>query len=148
MDNAVRYRDNKKYYTGIACYWLENVANECCSKDDFILADIICFNYFLFGASSGLNMYWFPLTYVYGLEGFSGYSLLKPFAEKLKTKEFLQSVVTLFNYDSVEQFISRYKEIEDIFSQGKLRDYRYSGAFDSAPILCQYLKSSEIGQYR
>lgn len=148
FNNAVRYRDNKQYYTGIACYWLENIVTDFCSKDDFILADLMCFNYVLFGAKSGLRLYWFPITYIYGMETFSGYSLLKPFAEKLKTKEFLKSATTLFNYDSVEQFISKYKEIEDMFSQGKLRDYRYNGAFESAPTLCQYVRSSELGQYR
>lgn len=148
LDAAVCARDGKKYLTGTGSYWIENINVGFCSTDDFVLADVLCFNYFLYGAQSNLDMYWFPVTYVYGGSPYAWNKSLRFFSEKLKTKEFLKDAVMLFNYDSEGAFILQFKEIETKYNQGELREFRYRGAYYSAPVLCQYVKSDELGKYR
>ncbi|MBR2312445.1 MAG: toll/interleukin-1 receptor domain-containing protein [Clostridia bacterium] len=148
FDTAVRTRDDKRYYTGVGNYWIENIKTDFCTKRDFTLADIICFNYYLFGDRSDLYIHWFPITYVYGSSRISGENVLKKFAEKLKTREFLKNIITLFNFNSQSDFITQYKKVEKQFRDGELREYRYQESFDSAPLLCHYTKSEDIGKYR
>ena len=148
FDAAVRARDNKNYYTGVGNYWIENFKVDFCTQEDFTLADILCFNYYLFGSPTDLDLYWFPITYIYGSSRFSSNNVLRIFAEKLKTKEFLDNAIILFNYNKEAEFISRYKEVEMKFQEGNLREYRYASCFDSVPVLCEYTKSTELGKYR
>lgn len=148
LDDAVKLRDDKNYYTGTGNLWIENVKVDFCSKADFTLADILCFNYCLFGYRTDLVMHWFPITYVYGGSRYSGESVLAEFAVKLKTQEFFQECLRLFNYNTKDDFLTRYKEVEKQFQDGNIRDYRYQLAWESAPLLCQYTKSEDIGKYR
>lgn len=147
LDYAVRLRDDTKYFTGTGNLWIENLKVDFCSKGDFTLADILCFNYYLFGYRTDLDMHWFPITYVYGNSHYSGENVLGVFAAKLKTKEFLRDCLQLFNFKSEEDFLTRYKEVEKQYQDGKLRDFRYQSAWDSAPLLCQFTKSDDIGKY-
>ena len=149
LDYAVCNRDNKNYLTGTGNFWIENLQVDFCSQSDFVLADIICFNYSLFGNNQqGLDTHWFPVTYIYGESRINGQNVLRNFAEKLKTKEFLSIVISLFNFNSNDEFLAQFKKIEDKYNDGKLRDYGYSRAFDRAPLLCQYTKSADLGKYR
>lgn len=148
LDEAVKVRDNKRYYTGVGNYWIENLKTDFCSKAEFTLGDILCFNYYLYGNHLDLDVHWFPITYIYGTSRLSGENVLRDFAQKFKTKEFLDIAFKFFNYSSYEDFVERYKSIEEQFRDGKLREYRYRESFDSAPILCHYTKFEELGKYR
>ena len=148
LDNAVNLRDDKNYFTGTGNLWIENLKVDFCSKADFTLADIICFNYSLFGYRTDLSMHWFPVIYVYGGSRYSGENVLAEFAVRLKTQEFIQDCLHLFNFNTQDDFLTRYKEVEKQYQDGKLREYRYQSSWDSAPLLCQYTKSEDIGKYR
>lgn len=146
LDEAVRARDNKQYHTGVGKYWIENLQSDFCSKEDFVFADILCFNYTQFCEPLDLDMHWFPVTYIYESDGY-GKSIWRMFAEKLKTKETLRDAIILFNHKTENGFITRYKQVESDYQKGQLRDWRYPGAWESAPLLCQFTKSEDLGKY-
>ena len=73
---------------------------------------------------------------------------IKKFAEKLKIREFLKNILTIFNFEFQSDFVAQYKEVEKQLHKGELREYRYPGFFYSAPLLCNYVKSEDIGKYR
>lgn len=39
FDNAVQHQDGKKYYSGTAQYWMNNINTDVCSKNDLVFAD-------------------------------------------------------------------------------------------------------------
>lgn len=142
LDNAVNKRDDKNYHSGTADFWIETINTEICSKNDFVFADVLCYN-----AATYMEQYldswrWFPITYVYG-----GYEnkLLRNFACKLKSREHLADASKIFGYNDIEDFIKKFIEIEKLYQDGTLKDYTYTGCFESAPLLCQYIKSAELG---
>ena len=145
FDKAVKARDNKNYISGTAAFWVENLDSTFCSKQDFVLADNICFNYMLFGDKDGKHIHWFPLTYIYEDRDYN--CALKKIGTKLRSKEQLEEVLLLFNYTK-EEFIAKYIEVEKARNEGKLDGWGYQESFYSAPLLCEFVKSSEIGQYR
>lgn len=148
LDNAVNIRDNKRYYTGTGNFWIENLNVDFCSQDEFTLADILCFNYLLFGENTDLYSHWFPITYIYGYSRFHDVNVLKPFAGKLRISEFFVEAIKIFNMKDSSEFIEQFKIIEKKYKNGEFREFRYQEAFDSAPVLCQYVKSDELGKYR
>ena len=48
-------------------------------------------------------------------------------------------------FSDIEVFKKKYIEIETEFRRGNFREYRYNSAFESVPILCQYVESGELG---
>lgn len=146
LDEEMCTRDNKRYYTGVGTFWIENINIDFCSIDDFVLADIICFNYSIFAKQTDLEIHWFPITYIYGVGPYHK-DVLPKIATKLQSKEFLQEALQLFNYDNEKEFIDKYKTIEDKIKKGEFSHYRYSDAFYGAPILCHYTSSSNIAKY-
>lgn len=142
LDNAVSRRDDKKYHSGTAQLWIENIDTEACSKNEFIFADLICFNYSVFGKDYRDGWYWFPITYVYG--GHEN-TLMRTFAVKLKSLEYFSKASQIFGYNDVQSLSKKITEIEEKSNTGILREYRFSSAFERAPILCYYIKSIELG---
>ena len=145
LDNAVKKRDDQNYYSGTAQYWISTLDVDFCTKEDFTAADAVCYNYSLYGNGYLDNWEWFPVTYVYANE-YDNY--IAKLAKQLSSREKLEKLLPLFNYDSSEKFIEKCSEVEKNISEGKYRDYRYSMAFESAPIIGGYIKASEMGTVR
>lgn len=142
LENAVKKRDEKNYYSGTAQYWIENINVEICSKNDFIFADVLCYNASVFGSNCIKDWGWFPLTYSYG-----GYDnrLMRIFSGKLKSKEHLEIAACIFGYDNIEEFKKKFASVEDEFQKGKIEPVSHSRAFERAPLLCMYIKCTELG---
>ena len=87
---------------------------------------------------------WFPITYIYDRVEY-GNSLFRQFAIRLKSKEYLQEVVKIMGFSDAEAFRKKYIEIEKKMEEGNFREYRYNSAFETAPVICQYVKSEELG---
>lgn len=143
LDRAVCLRDNKRYHSGTAKYWIDNINIEACNKNEFVLGDIFCYNASIFIGNYESNWYWFPITYVY-MDRQCG-NIFKTLAVKLKSKEHLQIFSRVFGEETVEEFKSKYRDIQDKMKTGKLQPYRYDEAFENAPILCEYLSDEELG---
>ena len=144
FDDAVRKQSGKRYYSGIASWWIEHLNTDICSKADFVFADILCFNASIIIDSSEY-FYWFPVCYVYDSEEHKSTHI---FANKLKSADNLEDAANLFGFDDKESFIERIKELETPEMGKKIRQYGFSGRFDGAPYIGQFIKSSELGTKR
>ena len=145
LDNAVKTRDNKNYHSGTAAYWIETVDIDFCSKDDFVGADLLCFNYSIYGNEYLDEWFWFPITYVYADE-YSNY--IMKLGRKLLSREKANQALLMFNYDKIENFISRCRAVENRISNGEFENVRYPASFESAPLISYIIKASEIGTVR
>ena len=142
LDKAVKQRDNKNYYCGTANFWIEHINIEVCSKAEFVFADELCYNAAILTPNYDDNWYWFPQTYVYASRD---NSMMRTFSVKLKSKEHLSIAANIFGYTSTDEFIAKFKEVETAFHAGRLRDYRYNSAFESASVICEFVKTEELG---
>ena len=48
-------------------------------------------------------------------------------------------------FSDTEAFKKKYIEIEKKMREGNFKEYRYNHAFETAPVICQYVKSEELG---
>lgn len=144
FDRAVSQKDNQKYYSGTANYWVNNINVEVCNKNEFVFADIFCYNAAIFNENYTKKWYWFPITYIYGRTEYRN-SLFRQFAVHLKSKEHLQDVVEIMGFSDIQAFKKKYIEVETKMNEGDFREYRYSSAFETAPVMCQYIKAEELG---
>jgi hypothetical protein len=71
--------------------------------------------------------------------------MLRAFAVKLQSLEYLSKSSQIFGYNDVQAFITKFADIEEKNNTGRFREYRYSSAFESAPILFDYINSKKIG---
>ena len=110
LDSAIRSRDNKRYYTGTGQHWIETIDIDFCTKEQFILADLICYNYSVYGIDSSNTWPWFPIMYVYDNE----YNrVLKSFSKRMVSNEYTQELLPLIGYKSINDLKSKMKLIED-----------------------------------
>ncbi len=131
--------NDKNYYCGTAQYWIDNIESDFCSKDEFILADLICFNYSMYGKHYSDSWKWFPLTYIYDNE-FNG--VIRKYGRKLISKEWCLEMMKIFSYSSIEEFKEKFKKLEKDPNIGK--DYRYGSSFKGADMLGYFISSEEI----
>ena len=144
LDDAVCERDNQKYHSGTARYWTQNVSAEFCSKEQYVLADLICFNYSVYGKDYIADWPWFPVTYIYDNEYNSS---LAAFTKKMISREYMQEVLPLFGYDEINDFITKFKSVEET-SKNEYRNYRYPESFRTAHLLRDFIKAEQIASLR
>lgn len=142
MNNAVNTRDNKNYYSGTAQLWIENINTDFCSKKEFVFADILCHNYSVFGLDYHYHWYWFPITYCYS--GFDN-SMFRTFSLKLKSSEHLSRVIKILGYDKAEKLGAKLADVKGKIASEQFKPYRFNSAFDTVPLLCYYIKDTELG---
>jgi len=106
-----------------------------------VLADLLCYNYSLLGANYRYHWKWFPILYVYG-GNYNYTAAIQPIAIHMQSREFLSKFILLFGYDTIDEFVKKYKEIEN---DKELREYRYPSSFDPAPALVYLIKSDKLG---
>lgn len=145
LDSAVNNRDKKRYLSGTAAYWISTLDLDFCSKEDFVTADNLCFNYSFYGNNYLDEWPWFPITYVYD-DQYDG--CISRIGKQLASKEKLESYLQIFNYESIDVFKTRFREIEQQIQEGKIRTIRYPDAFDSAPLLGYFIKTDNLGIVR
>ena len=145
LDNAVNKRDDKKYHSGTAQYWIDTLNNEICSKHDFVFADILLYNTSVYSNNYLNDWYWFPLSYVY-----AGYhnKYFRIFSGKLCSREHLLELAQIMGYDDIEEFKRKFEDVATKYKSGKLEAYGFSQSFEKAPLLCHYVKSTDLGIYK
>lgn len=141
VDKALQKHDNNKYKYGVASYWMENIDIDFCTKEEFIFADLLCFNVSLFNN----QYYWFPYTYIYG-DTYND-SLFYMFSNGLKSKERLKEAAVIFGFDTTDGFTQKFSELSN---NQNIMNYasnaRYPSCFEEAPNLFQYLSAKELGK--
>lgn len=143
LNNAKNHKDNKKYLSGTVEIWSENINTEFCTFNEFVFADLLCFNYSIYGKEYREEWKWFPMSYIY-----DNNNVVRAFAIRFQSIEFLTKASQIFGYDNIEEFKIKIAEIEKLNKDGTFREYRYSGSFDSAPIICHYIKADGLGIYK
>lgn len=132
-------RDNKQYFSGMAELWMEKLFSDICSKQEFVLADVIMFNYSMM---INYNNVWFPVLYCYERE-FS--SLYTNIVKHCKSKEYLESFYEVFDCKGIDEFKMKIKNIETNNQRNSYR-IRYPGCWNDAPLIIDYIKEEEIGK--
>ena len=145
LDRAINERDNQRYYSGTAQYWIETIANEFCTKEQFILADLICFNYSVYGDHTSHEWPWFPLTYIYDSRNIS---LFADFAKRLVSREFDESILSLWGFETLDLFKERFEQIHSGIELDELNKIRYNGCFNRPPLLGDYVEAKDIAKYK
>ncbi|MBO1264485.1 TIR domain-containing protein [Proteiniclasticum sp. SCR006] len=141
LDNAINERDDKKYYSGTAQYWIENLNIDICNKDEFVFGDLLCYQHSVIGVTYYSDWNWFPLTYGYGLNN----KLLQDFSVRFKSMEQLDSFKEIFGYNDYAKFIERLTTLANNYKDGDFRQIRYPRSFDSAPMIFSFIMPNEIG---
>lgn len=143
LDSAICKRDGKNYYCGTAALWIENLNVEVCNKDEFVLGDLFCHSASLLISNYEKDWAWFPLTYVYNSDEYRG--LFATYSKRLISKEHLENMMYVLNFESVDEFKQQYKNVEEKFHKGDLKEYRYSSCFETAKNFWNYIKTEELG---
>lgn len=138
FDDAVSAVDNQSYHSGTASHWVKTIQATFCTKEQFVFADLLCFNYSVYGKNYSSDWAWFPITYCYDNEFNSSIAQM---AKKLISKEYLKRVLPVFGYQEPSEFAAKIKKVQE---SGDFRDYRYSGAFNPAYILGYFIKAETI----
>lgn len=143
LDNAVCKRDDKNYYCGTAELWMENINVDVCSKDEFVSGDLLCHSASLLISNYYRDWAWFPLTYVYNTDGYRG--LFATYSKRLVSKEYLENMLSILDFESIDAFKEQYKSVEEKFHNGDLREYRYNSCFEAAKNFWNYMKTEDLG---
>lgn len=139
LDEAMCKKNKKTYYSGTAEYWLNSINIDICNKNEFIFADILCYNASMIMENYKNERYWFPLTYIYGDE------LFKRFCIQLKSKEYLEVAAKIFGFNKVENFKNKLSQIENKIKQGEIKSIGYETSYEAAPVFYWYIKAEELG---
>lgn len=140
FDKIVKSVDGKNYYSGTAAHWVTNIAVDFCSKEQFVFADLLCFNYSIYGKQYSDDWRWFPVTYCYDSEYDSE---VARFAKKLISKSYLNTVLPIFCFDSADEFVDNMRKLAS--GKQRLREYRYNGAFEPANAIEYFIQPDAIG---
>lgn len=144
FDRAMKSRDNKNYLSGEAAYWIEHLDSGFCTKEIFVLADLICYNYSIY-SKDYRGWKWFPLTYIYD-NHYS--SCIRELSQKLISCEFVLEVLPLFGWTSIDDFKGKILAVEEERKKGMFKKYRFNESFEDAAIIGDYIKPDKIGTHR
>lgn len=144
LDRAMNKRDEKNYTCGTATYWIESIDKRY-TKEQFVFADLICFNHSIYSNNSLLSWPWFPLTYIYDNEYASGIGV---FTRRFISREYVEEILPLFGYETVETFIERMKQVKEEIKQRMYQDIRFSGVWHSPALLSEFVDEEKIASIR
>ncbi len=142
LNNAVCKRDNKEYYCGTAALWIENLNVNVCNKDEFVLGDLFCYNASYLIKNYEKTWAWFPLTYIYNRDEYMG--LFAKYSKRLVSKEYLKDICYILDFESVDEFIKKYKKIEEKLHKGELKKHRYNSVYETASVFWDYIESEKL----
>lgn len=145
MDRTVNSRDNMRYYSGTAQYWIENIATEICNKKEFAFADVLLCNYSIYGKNYRDDWAWFPITYVYGGEDETSFQKL---AASLKSLEVANIWTRIFGYNNVAELKKKISEVNNPTHDSGRRRPGYNAAFYKSQLIGDFIKPEEVGIYR
>ena len=143
LDVAVNDRDNQNYYCGTAALWIENLNMDICNKEEFVSGDLFCYSASLLISNYENSWAWFPLTYVYNQDQSGG--LFAKYSKRLISKEYMQNMMYILNYESMDEFKENYKKVETRLLNGELKEHRYNSCFVVAKSFWDYTRADDLG---
>lgn len=145
LDRAMNQRDQKKYISGTATYWIENIDAVHYTKEQFLLADLICYNYSVYGKDSLIDWYWFPITYLYDNEYAS---VLGQIGRKMISKSMVTELLPLFGYESIVEFKNKLVEVSEKIQKREFREIRYHEVWHEAALLNSFIEMDKYATVR
>ena len=131
-------------YSGTAQHWMDNIFTDICNKREFAFADVLIFNYIVYGESNQPHR-WFPLTYVYDGEYDT---ILQKTASTLISREIAERWMKVFGYDNLDGLRHKIAKVnESIQSNIRVR-CSYNAAFYEAQLLGDFIKPEDLGKLR
>lgn len=143
MDRAKNKEDNQNYYSGTAQHWMDNIATEICNKREFAFADVLIFNYVVYGKNSNNGDRWFPLCYVYDGEYDT---LFQKTASTLISREIAERWMKIFGYSSLEEFKQKIVKVNELIQNQVRVRCGYNAAFTEAQLLGDFIKPDDLGK--
>ena len=143
LDKAINSKDNKMYYSGTATHWMNTINSDICSKNELILADLICFNYSIYGKEYFNDWFWFPILYVYD-DRYN--SIFIKMMKKMISREFAYEIVKIFGYKDINELISKIEKQKEKITNIHEK-YRYRQVFHAAPTISDCIDVSLIAKY-
>ena len=139
LDQAVNQVDGQKYYSGVASHWIANIASDFISKELFVFADLLCYNYSIYGKTYLCDWWWFPVTYKCD----NRYdSLFSKFGKKLLSRKSVETFLPIFQFDSLDEFKKNYKEKHSV---NEFNQYRFRETLESAKVLGLITLPDKVG---
>lgn len=143
LDQAVCKKDDENYFSGTANCWIDNINTSVCNKNEFVFADLLCFNCSIIQHKERSDHYWFPLTYVYVPD--NNQSSFSRFANGLISKRKAKQATSIFGFDNIEQFLESVKEIAgDSDRTDDYRHVRYGASFVSPATIFDKIDIDQI----
>lgn len=134
IENAKKKVDKKNYHSGLAQLWKEHIMSDF-SLELITFADLLVHSLDIVDEPNQ-PWYWFPMLYVYVLPN----PIFERFSAKLKSVRQIKRMQGLFSDPSPEDLRRRIQQMSTIHDR-----YRYSNAFERAPLIIDYTKPDEIG---
>ena len=139
--SEINRRDGKPWLSPMARFWLENIDPDTCTAEAFVLADELCYNASVLHRNEDDVFLWFPKAYIYDKE----FAAFNRFSNGLRSKSQLRKAAAMFGFLDVDGFVERFREVEQNDRAGAYSKYRYFEAFSSAPLLCHFVSSEQLG---
>jgi len=138
LEIAKSQKDEKRYRSGTAQIFMDNINLDFCSKREFCFADELCYNYTMI---NDLN-FWFPITYIY--DG-GDEALIRHFSKRLISKTWAEKVSDMFGFNNLNDFNNAVDQLIEKCKNDYSYRTGYSGAFNQAPLITDYINIDEIG---
>ena len=117
---------------------------EICNKREFAFADVLIYNYAVYGKNSNSDR-WFPLCYVYDGEYDT---IFQKTASTLISREIAERWMKVFGYSTLEEFKQKIAEVNELI-QKQVRVRRgYTAAFTETQLLGDFIKPDDLGRLR
>lgn len=145
LSTAMKERDDKNYICGTSTYWVENI-DENYTKEQLVFADLICFNYSIYGKERIPSWnHWFPLTYIYDNEYNSS---IGAFTRRLVSKQFVEEILPLFGYETVDGFKQRIEQVKEEINQREYQDFRFREVWRIPGMLNMFIEPEKVATVR
>lgn len=144
MDIAKNKADDSNYYSGTAQHWMDNIFTDICNKREFAFADVLIFNYIVYGESNQTHR-WFPLTYVYDGEYDT---ILQKTASTLISREIAERWMKVFGYDNLDGLRHKIAKVNESIQNNIRVRCSYNAAFYEAQLLGDFIKPEDLGKLR
>lgn len=94
---------------------------------------------------NNINMYWFPITYLYDNEYAS---VLRVFGMKLISREFITKILQLFYYDTIEEFKEKLDAVALKIKNREYREIRYREIWREPTLLNDFIDLEKVATVR
>ena len=143
IEKAISQRDQTTDFAEIAYDWIQTLNKKICTKDEFVLADELCYQAFVFQKGVEGSDLWIPITCIHD----EYYRIMETFSQKLSSKEHLKEIAQIFGYEDTTEFIRVFEQIKQYFEKYPKERFKWSSRDIIAPLIIDHIDSNQLGSY-